>query len=307
MDNSNTFPTKNRAVLISAVIMAILVTASLFSIFVYYFILQELMARAPRIDRYAKLFDLGYPVQLVLLISTAVTQILAFRHYPGLRKTGLVVAALGTLSFFSIIITLISFHELYNEYYLNGWESSPELAMIYTGLSLSLLFYLAGIYFLMKLFATIKQGARSQVSADSEIVFEITQYVGMLCGIIGTAFTLYVYLYLDDNSNRLTIKTIRWIYSCCLTFMVPYVAAAFYWVVKLVFKRSSGLYDEKQRHDLSVAGLITWLLSMPLLSVLLIISLSHSTPATGVMVFPFYLFATLIIFSATVLFNFKRG
>jgi hypothetical protein len=172
---------------------------------------------------------------------------------------------------------------------------------------INLIIYLTGLWIIVRIVLGIKSVPWKSEMLTDEVVFEITQYLGIVCGITGTAFAIYVFNFLENHSHWMTIGSIRWVYSCCLIFILPYISAILYWVFKLACKKNRSLYDEKQHHDLSTAGLVTWLLSIPMMSAFLFINIQHNSPASGVMVFPLYVFTTLIIFSATVLFNFKRA
>lgn len=94
---------------------------------------------------------------------------------------------------------------------------------------------------------------------------------------------------------------------CCFIFIFPYLSMILFWIIKLAFKKNRSLYDEKQKKDLANSGLFTWLMSIPLMSLFMFINLGHARLASGLIAFPVYVFTTLLIFSVSVLFNFKRA
>jgi predicted membrane channel-forming protein YqfA (hemolysin III family) len=75
----------------------------------------------------------------------------------------------------------------------------------------------------------------------------------------------------------------------------------------LIREKNPAPYDEKQRHDLAMAGLITWLVSIPIVSIYFLIDNGRMGDISDMVYLPLYLFSTLLIFSISVLYNFKKS
>ena len=298
---------QNKYLIISILISVILIILSICGLVYDIYLLQQLINKAPGIDFIFNPYELQFFIHAVLCISVAFSIILAFKYTGKFRKDGIILSVLGTLSFACLVVQGIALYEFYEEFYLGGWNGDFELAVVRVTMAINLLFYGFGFWVIMKSFVFIKNSASQKQKETNEFVFEITQYIGIACGIIGIIFAYNAYRYLGYYSKVLTRGHIHWIYMCCLTFIFPYLLMILYWVVNLVFKKTRSLYDEKQQRDLSSAGLLTWLISIPLMSAFIFISYGKADPVKGIMVFPFYIFTTLLIFSSASLFNFKKA
>jgi hypothetical protein len=297
----------NRVLLISTLITLVLLLASLAGMIIDFYLLQLLKAKSPGVERFGNPYTAGFFIQALLCISMVVSVYQAFRQTGKFRIAGIALSVLGTLSFCFILMGGIAINEFYEEYYIGGWNADFEYFMVILGLAVNLVFVVTGFFTMVLVLRGIRTAPVRREAATNEFIFEITQYVGVVCGIIGTVFTWYAFLYLDYYSRKLTPGHVKWVFACCLIFMMPYLSAILYWVIRLAFKKDRTLYDEKQQHDLSAAGLATWLLSIPLMSIFMFMNYTHHRLASGIIVFPFYVFTTLLIFSTAVLVNFKRN
>jgi|GEM_PF-919135 len=295
-----------KSILSSTIITAILLIIGLFRLCFLYQIVHRIKLFIPGIERYGTIYYVGLLLQLALCISIAVTIFLLLKFAGNFRLESIILSILGTLAFCNILIEGVAMNEFYSEYYLRKWNADFELSILNMGMILNLVFIGSGLWMIIKSWIVLRFNRRRNHYPINETVFEMTQYIGIACGIIGALFAYYGYLYLHHYRNRLKPDYIDWVYTCCLIFLLPYLSVIIFWILKLFVKRDRTLYDEKQKRDLSNAGLTTWLLSILILAVLIIPNLKIHSPALGVMILPFYIFITLLIFSSTVLFNFKK-
>ena len=79
-----------------------------------------------------------------------------------------------------------------------------------------------------------------------------------------------------------------------------------YWINKLSKEKDGSLIDEKQKHDLTRSGLIAFLFSILFILVFFLINHGRTGQIFALVYFPLYLFATLLVFSISVLYNFKK-
>jgi hypothetical protein len=85
---------------------------------------------------------------------------------------------------------------------------------------------------------------------------------------------------------------------------MPLVLLYAYWMVVMRRARSSNVLDEKQNADMTMAGAVTWTISIPAMALAFV--LPDARLLAGGLWFPFYLFVTLVVFSAVTLYYFKR-
>jgi hypothetical protein len=85
-------------------------------------------------------------------------------------------------------------------------------------------------------------------------------------------------------------------------FLVPYGVTVLFWLALKKREAVSDWYDEKQWKDVSLAALTTLALSLPALTLFLLVR-----DAVGVYWYPYYLFVVLTLFSGSTLFFYKRA
>jgi hypothetical protein len=125
----------------------------------------------------------------------------------------------------------------------------------------------------------------------SEAAFLTTCVVGILCGVTGLVATF-----------AWPERVLEW--HLWEVMAMPLVLAYVYWLLVMRKAGTGAVLDEKQEMDMVHAGSFTFALSIPSM---MVASVLHDKGFLDVMVwFPYYLFVTLLIFSATALYRFKR-
>jgi hypothetical protein len=138
-----------------------------------------------------------------------------------------------------------------------------------------------------------------------EIIFEVIQWVGIVCGLTGIAFTTYAFVALTDFTVKSWLLWLLTFYSAVI--LLPWLALTVCRIIRLVLKREPSSFDEKQKQDLAFSGMTAWLVSIPLMAAFLAFSLGKVSSPALFPWFPFYLFVTLLVFSATLPARFRRG
>ena len=154
-------------------------------------------------------------------------------------------------------------------------------------LTLLLIIILAGVsYWLIP-----KSKFRSKFQMN-ENVFIITQSVGILCGVTGLLITfIYPQYIIEFHVWELLI--------------MPYFVIYVYWIIVMKIRESSEIIDEKQEYNMGKAGGITFGISIP--AMLIIFILYQNDIVQGLIWFPYYIFITVLIFSCSTLFYFKKN
>lgn len=126
----------------------------------------------------------------------------------------------------------------------------------------------------------------------SERLFVATCVIGILCAAAGLVVTF--------GWPRRVLEWHLWEVA-----VMPLVLLYAYWIVVMRRARSLDVLDEKQNLDTANASALTWAISVPAMMVAFVLH-DHGLfdPALW---FPYYLFVTLLVYSASTLYYFKRS
>jgi hypothetical protein len=133
-----------------------------------------------------------------------------------------------------------------------------------------------------------KLGSRFQMN---EYVFIISQAIGILCGLAGL-FLTFIY-------PQKIIKFHLW-----ELLIIPYFLIFVYWLIVMKIRKSTEIVDEKQEYDMGRGDGITFGISIPAMVIMFI--LYQNEIVNGLIWFPFYIFVTILIYSSSTLFFFKK-
>jgi len=126
----------------------------------------------------------------------------------------------------------------------------------------------------------------------SESLFVVTTVVGMICGGLG----LFVTIAWPQFITELHLWEI---------ILMPLVLINVYWAMIMKIKKTSAILDEKQILNMTNAAAVTFVFSIPLMVVLF--SLYEQKVLDGIIFFPYYFFMTILLYSSSTLFYFKRA
>jgi len=303
MKQANRLPNKNSSLrTVSLITLVLLILASLW-LFYYLYAYLEIRAKSPALENISNFIGGGYIIQVLLLFSFALLILKSFKT--GLKAGTLVIAAIiaGTVSAIMLVFDYAALEDISSDYLILGYDCTLEWIWLFGSLLFRLVFYIILYQLLFRILKGIKELTKSPASVVDEIMFEVTQYIGIVCGFAGLAFTVYAYVALGDFTISNWLLWLLMFYS--LAIVLPWFTLIIYWVIRLSRKTKLTLYDEKQKQDLASSGMNAWLSSIPLMIIILIISLGQSSSPTVYLWFPSYLFFTLLVFSASLLLKFK--
>ena len=126
----------------------------------------------------------------------------------------------------------------------------------------------------------------------NEKVFVVTFIISILCSIFGLAAT-----FLWPQS---ILELHLWELLALPIFLV-YV----YWFIVIKTTKSAELVDEKQGFDMAKGAALSMAFTIPCMALLL--NFYQRGILEGLIWFPYYLFVTLLLFSAGTLYNFKKS
>jgi hypothetical protein len=289
---------------ISTVITMILLIISFLWVFYDLYAYFEIMARSPSVESLSTFIGIGFILRILLFISFAIMLLWAFRN--GVKSDLLVIASIivGVVTAICLVFDFAALNDIGSDYLEYGYDCTLEWIWLFGSLMIRLLFLVTAFVLSIR----ILKGSRLRTSAGEhavdEILFEVTQYVGIVCGFTGLVFTVWAYIALNDFTLKNWLVWLLMFY--CLAIALPYLTMIIYWLVRLRHRTQLTVYDEKQKHDIAFSGLTAWLVSIPVMASLFIINFGKAASATVFLWLPFYLFITLLVFSLSLLLRFKK-
>jgi len=155
------------------------------------------------------------------------------------------------------------------------------------------------IYTYIHFFGFSKDNQVDHVARDSNI-FLIVQYVGVVCGLMGTAGSGLRYMFPMATIPAHMVATL-------VTLMVPYVLIVGYWSINKLQEKPRQWYDEKQMQDVGKSAFFTLVLSVIFMMVQFTANYDDLAGVIRMVWFPQTLFLILLFFSLGNLYFTARG
>lgn len=245
----------------------------------------------------------GFIIRILLYASFALMMFRAFKS--GLRINLLTVICIltGVLLIISLVFDWAALTDISHDYGIAG-DCFMEWTWLFISLAVKLVFSIAGLLLVISMMKGKSFATQAVKPVINEAYFEITQYVGIVCGLAGFAFTLYADVSLQEW--RFGSWLVKLLLFYCLTIILPYLSITVMWLIKLARRDETSRYDEKQKQDIALSGLTAWLASIPVMTVVFVVDFTGSGSATDLLWLPYYLFSTLFIFSLSLLIRFRK-
>ena len=244
---------------------------------------------------------IGFLLFFFYHISAALTLAFQFHLFKKVDVLSGIALCFGILSALVVFGDWAIFGDITKEYEM-GWDTSGEWPILYIFLGIHFLFFCSMIALLIRIFRELKSPDEPVPAKKDEIIFSIANYVGMVCGVLGLAWTFMI-LGLDLPYRKLGWNFI----STAILILLPYGLIVIYWLIVKFRERSAEIYDEKQGKDVCRAGITTLLFSIPCLILFFIFfSLNQASETARIMWLPFYLFLILMIFSVSTLIYYRE-
>lgn len=292
---------------ISSFITLVLLLISFLGLFYNLYAYNEIKAKTPSFEAIRSGIFLVNITKLLLFISFTSLFLSALKHNLKFKLSGILTTILGIVSFLWILFGFAALQDISHEYLTGRFACIPEWKILYYGLLINFMFFLVGLLTIIKIRREAKSLSNNRKSITEESAFELTQYVGIVCSLIGIAFVLFIYSVFSNNNLIISSFTIFLIVLSCLIIILPYMLIVFNWINKLTREEDRSFIDEKQKHDLFRSGLVAFLFSILFIFVFFMINHGRTGQISAIAYFPLYLFATLLVFSISVLYNFKKS
>lgn len=214
------------------------------------------------------------------------------------------------LSKVSLIIGIISFISIFYHYgclcdiikeYPAGLEIQHELTAMFIALSFHFLFLLLFSMLLFRIYSQDDDGQKTKPMQLVEHLYLTLHIVGITCAVIG--------LFKTFQESLLGIAPVhrKWyIFPELINTLIPYFIVLLAWIFVAIRNRRLDVFDEKQKSDLSKAGSMSMLLSIPFMSVIFAITYNNVHSLMSLLWFPYFIFFIMLIFSISALFYFRN-
>jgi hypothetical protein len=244
----------------------------------------------------------GNFLKIILLLFLGIFLYFAFENNLKIKVLAYFTFVAGFFTIFWIVFDWVALQNILK----HKSDTSLEWSSLRIGLIINYIFYFIGFITLIKVRRDVRPSLTKRKSITDEVTFEVVQYIGIVCSSIGLGLVLFVSLFLNQYLHLTTRFDTEILYFFYFVIFLPYIAIILYWIIRLVREKNPTIGDEKQKHDLTMAGLVTWLLSFPGVVFLLVINNGRMEVLSKLVDLPLYLFATLLIFSISALRNFKK-
>jgi hypothetical protein len=294
---------QNTETQIISLITLILLLISFLWLFYKIYAYHEIRVNISCFDSIYTGIAIGNFLKFILLIFIGILLFRAFKN--NVRINALAYLAFIT-GFFTILCMFSDWAALHDISHGEP-DTTNEWSFLKMGLIINFIFYIIGLITIIKIRREVRTSLTKRKSVIDETIFEVIQYIGIVCSSIGLGFILFICLVLSYNYHVISKSDIVITNLFCLVIFLPYISIILYWIIKLIREENPEPYDEKQKHDLAMSGLITWLLSIPIVIIYFLTDSGRVGEISKMVYLPLYLFATLLIFSISVLRNFKKS
>jgi len=283
----------------SNIILLILSILSLICLIYILFQVNTNIVEALNIDRSNFMtidYLMGFSHLFLLLFHCyAIIHIFAhFRRFSDYRVFKTMLLLLGVISLFAMGGEKVMIDEIAREYRL-GLDIS-ELYILNLAYIINAAFTILLFLLVLKTFRLVHHKDAHDRLIE-EVVFTITQVMGIIAGVIGLVFTFH---FIVIVGNQMPVDKLWVLIPFYMLFLVPYALAVLYWVSLKRKQHIHDWYDEKQLQDILKSSLITLILSVPGLGLFTCITLP-----SRFYIIPLHLFFIMLVFSGLVLYFFK--
>lgn len=239
---------------------------------------------------------LGFPAHLVMLG----TIVLALRSLEQVRFIGTLALILGAISLILLPSDYACLHDIAKEYAI-GVNIQTELKWLRLGVIAHYIYLLCQLALCFNLVAILKRDAMRRSTRPGESLFDATNILGIVCAAIGWGLIFYFY---QDN---LPTQRMEWyVLPIIVVVLTPYLMILASWLYTAWKEKHAGFLDEKQKGDLARAATTAWIVSIPAMIAVFAVNYGNVQGPGSVLWLPAYFFTSLLVFSISSLFYFRR-
>lgn len=255
---------------------------------------QAVNAMKGKFEAVHYLVGIAHIVLLVFNISAIFYVFSQLRRFREMRMLKIFVLIAAVISLFSMGVEKVMIDEIAREY--RHGMAINELWILNSAYLVNVFFCLMTFIFLLRTLKMITMQNSGTTQAD-EGIFVTGLCLGIAGGIAGVYFSLHMALIVGAESMAGKLWVLIPFY---MMFLTPFAIAQLYWFTVKRKQDISNWYDEKQIRDMLKASVLTLILSVPGLAALWILGITHMF-----LVFFYYIFMILFVFSAGTLYLFR--
>ena len=192
----------------------------------------------------------------------------------------------GVLSFLFVFSDVALLSDIGKQYKYH--LAQPEWSLIYPIMGFQLM--VTGVFTCLHLFSFKQKDQVKHVVRDNNI-FLVTQYVGLICGLMGLTFASLGFLFPRAWNLHIHVSITS------ILLLTPYVLAVGYWLITKLQEEKRQWYDEKQLQDVGKSALLTLISSVVFMTGLFIVNYNQLEGVIRMTWLPLYLFSILFVFS----------
>jgi hypothetical protein len=226
---------------------------------------------------------------LLFLIFCLLSLFRLFKYLKNAKDitlSSLLLVAAGVLSFLFVFSDVALLGDI-GKQYMHGL-AQPEWSLLYPILAFQLMTTV--IFTCFHLVGFKQEGQVKQIARDSN-VFLVVQYVGIICGLMGLAFSCLGFLY--PRAWSLQVHSTM----TSVILLGPYALAVIYWLITKLQEKHRQWYDEKQVQDVGKSAFLTVVASVIFMAILFITNYNNLRGVVSILWLPLYLFLVLFLFS----------
>jgi hypothetical protein len=238
---------------------------------------------------------LGLAVFLVFHIIGFIAVASQFRYFRKASALRILALAAGILACIMILVDVAGLSDVYNEY--EKGRVAGEWRLLDTVAAIRGIFFLAIIANLFEAFIQSRKIRKDEKVIKDEVILILLHCVGVFCGIVGLFFSNAAFVFRPAHTQLQITFPFLFVFA-----LIPYGLLAGYWLAVKLKEKPADWYDEKQFQDISKAGLLTMLVTIPYLGMVYIFNYGVPKGPIHILWFPFYLYFVMLVFSLTSLY-----
>lgn len=220
----------------------------------------------------------------------------------------------GIISFIFLLLHFVSLNEISDDF-RSGYSYKSMLRLAWHSQVVMAVFYVSTLAYFSA--AAVKGGNANQVQSISrERIFVTLNIAGIASGLAGLFFILVYLKFYHTSWFPLNIRhQMRNFDILPFAFaFLPYLVVLAGWAVRYFYDRRRGWNDEKESSNINRSGMLTMMITLPVIIFLIIACFTTRIPSQGnvlitgslsVLWLLFYLFFSMLVFSVAALYKFR--
>lgn len=225
-------------------------------------------------------------VLILIFFLLSLLQIAKFiKHAAILKPFPLFLVISGILSVLFVFSDVALLSDIHKQY--RHGLAQPEWSLLYPMMALQAVITLA--FTVLHLSGALVPKQVDSIARDNNI-FLVVQYVGLLCGLMGLAFSFLGFLFPHGWTLLHTAMNM-------VVLLFPYALVVLFWLVTKLREVDRQWFDEKQRQDIGRSALLTLVIDTACMVVLFFANYQNLVGIVSLLWLPLHFFGVMFLFS----------